>query len=64
MQKGVHDTQFWNHWKLGRQGPCLEIAADFIHGGKRQLIKSNKFRFPTLLLDDVVLLYPKIWNNC
>jgi len=40
--------------------PCLEIAVDLIHGGKKQVIKSNKFRFPTLLLDDVVLLYPKI----
>ena len=20
MQKGVHDTQLWNHWNLGRQG--------------------------------------------
>jgi len=40
--------------------PCLEIAADLIHGGKKQLIKSHKFRFPTLLLHDVVLLYPKI----
>jgi len=20
MQKGVHDTQLWKHWKLGRQG--------------------------------------------
>ena len=20
MQKGVHDTQLWNHWKLGRSG--------------------------------------------
>ena len=20
MQKGVHDTQLWNHWKLGGQG--------------------------------------------
>ena len=39
--------------------PCLDIAADLIDGGEKE-IKSSKFRFLILLLHDDMLLYPPI----